>query len=135
MISVKLGIKWADSGAFHLLHKDPLCQESQRTMWKGGNKVKGSEAVSRVDLPVNHTGQGQDELAPSQPSSPCVVLGLQPTPGVGNAVAGYAARFSTTKRAEPKGSNPRPVGKVRCHLGLGKQVEKGDQKVGSVITV
>ena len=65
----------------------------------------------------------------------CVVLSLQPTPGVGNAVAGYAARFSTTKRAEPKGSNPRPVGKVRCHLGLGKQVEKGDQKVESVIYV
>jgi hypothetical protein len=53
MISVKLGINWTDSGAFHLLHKDPLCQESQRTMRKGGNKVKGREAVSRVDLPVD----------------------------------------------------------------------------------
>jgi hypothetical protein len=35
--------------------------------------------------------------------------------------------------AEPKGSTPRSRGKARCHLGLGKQVEKGDQKVGSAI--
>jgi hypothetical protein len=27
------------------------------------------------------------------------------------------------------------VGKANCHLGLSKQVEKGDQKVGSAINV
>jgi hypothetical protein len=31
--------------------------------------------------------------------------------------------------AEPKGSTPRSRGQACCHLGLGKQVEKGDQKV------
>jgi hypothetical protein len=35
--------------------------------------------------------------------------------------------------AEPKGSTPRPVGKAFWHLSLGKQVVKGDQKVGSAI--
>ena len=33
--------------------------------------------------------------------------------------------------AEPKGSTPRSRGKTRWQLGLGKQVENGDQKVGS----
>jgi hypothetical protein len=37
--------------------------------------------------------------------------------------------------AEPKGSIPQPVGKACCHLGLSKQVEKGDQKVESAIYV
>ena len=35
--------------------------------------------------------------------------------------------------AEPKGSHPRPVGKACWHLGSGKQVEKRDREVGSVI--
>ena len=35
--------------------------------------------------------------------------------------------------AEPKGSDPRPVDKACWHLGLGKQVEKGDREVGSAI--
>ncbi len=37
--------------------------------------------------------------------------------------------------AEPKGSTPRSSGNACGHLGLGKQVEKRDQKVGSAITV
>ena len=37
--------------------------------------------------------------------------------------------------AEPKGSNPRSRDKACWHLGLSKQVEKGDQKVGFTIDV
>jgi hypothetical protein len=35
--------------------------------------------------------------------------------------------------AEPYGSTPRPVRKARWQLDSGKQVEKGDQEVGSAI--
>ena len=44
-----------------------------------------------------------------------------------------SAGFSRVKKAEPKWSTPRSRGKACCHLSLGKQVEKGDQKVGSAI--
>ncbi len=37
--------------------------------------------------------------------------------------------------AEPKGTTPRSRGKACWHPGLGKQVEKGEQKVGSAINV
>ncbi len=37
--------------------------------------------------------------------------------------------------AEPEGSTLRPVGNACWHLGLSKQVEKEDQKVGSAIYV
>src|SRR6266851_745000 len=35
---------------------------------KGGSKVKVGEAASRVEVPVYHTGQGQDERARTRPS-------------------------------------------------------------------
>ena len=49
---------------------------------KGGSKVKVGEAASRVEVPVYHTGQGQDERARTRP--PHLLRGLDSAWSIGS---------------------------------------------------